>query len=338
MQSPEGGYYSAYDADSEGEEGKFYVWDQSEIQALLSKDEYAIFALKYGLDRQANFEGKWNLHDYESIHALSQQLNQDEASIRSHLKSAKKTLLKIRNQRMWPRCDDKILSAWNALMIKGMAIASRHLARPEYAESATQALDFIRSTLWKDGKLLATYKDGKAHLNAYLDDYAYLLDAILELLQVRWNSDELAFATQLADYLLANFEDKENGGFWFVSNDHENLIQRPKTYQDDAIPNGNGIAAYALARLGYLLGETRYLNAAERVIKSGAASIANSPIGHCALLLALEENQSPPITMIVRGDQTKIDYEKTYQPRQQQYFIPNDANNLPPALAEKKPM
>ncbi len=337
MQSPEGGYYSAYDADSEGEEGKFYVWDKADIQSLLSDDEYAVVANKYGLHRKANFEGQWNLHDYHPTTALAKQLDKDEATIRSLLTSAQNALLATRNQRVWPARDDKILTSWNALMIKGMAITARHLDAPDYAQSATRALDFIRSTLWQDNKLLATYKDGKAHLNAYLDDYAFLLDAVLELLQVRWQSDELAFAIQLADYLLEHFEDKQHGGFWFVSNDHEPLIQRPKTYQDDAIPNGNGIAAYALARLGYLVGDTRYLSAAERVLQSGLGSIAQSPIGHCSMLLALEETVLPPKTVIVRGQQEKAFSEKTYQPRQQLYFIPNDAEDLPMALAEKVP-
>jgi len=336
MQSTEGGYYSAYDADSEGEEGKFYVWDKAEVQALLSDDEYAVIANKYGLHRKANFEGRWNFHDYHASAALAKQLGKDEATIDALLASAKSTLLTTRNQRVWPARDDKILTAWNALMIKGMAITARHLACPEYAQSASRALDFIRATLWQEDKLLATYKDGKAHLNAYLDDYAFLLDAVLELLQVRWRSDELQFALQLADYLLDHFEDKQRGGFWFVANDHEQLIQRPKTYQDDAIPNGNGIAAYALARLGYLVGDTRYLVAAERVIESGLGAVTQSPIGHCSMLLALEEKVLPPKTVIVRGRQEKALSDSAYQPRQQLYFIPNDAENLPAALAEKQ--
>jgi len=227
-------------------------------------------------------------------------------------------------------------------MIRGMALAARYLDQPEYAKSATSAVDFIRNTMWRDGRLLATCKDGKAHLNAYLDDYAFLLDALLELLQTRWRTDDLSFAIELADALLAQFEDTDQGGFWFTAHDHEQLIQRIKTYADDALPNGNGVAAFALQRLGYLLGETRYLDAAERALKNAWAGINQSPMAHCAMLKALEEYLDAPQTVIIRGAERALaklqgELGHRYQPRRQVFFIPDTIPDLPDMLAAKTP-
>ena len=185
MQAPEGGYYSTLDADSEGEEGRFYVWTPAEVRDLLGAD-YDLFARRYGLDREPNFEGHHHLHVFATAADLARESSTSEADVLRRLDAARATLLAARARRVRPGRDEKILTAWNGLMIRGMAIAARHLGRPEYALSAERALDFIRATLWRDGRLLATCKDGRAHLNAYLDDYVFLIDAILELLQVRW--------------------------------------------------------------------------------------------------------------------------------------------------------
>ena len=235
-------------------------------------------------------------------------------------------------------------------MIRGMAMTARYYSDSEHADayekSATQALVFIRKTLWKEGRLLATYKadqvgKGRAHLMAYLDDYAFLLDALLELLQVRWRNQDLIFAQAIADTLLDQFEDKEKGGFWFVAHDHENLIQRPKSYTDDAIPNGNGVAAFALQRLGYLLAETRYLDAAERALKNASNGMDQIPTAHCTMLKALDEYLNAPQTMIIRAEEAelkglKAQLNKRYLPRRQCYFIANSEVDLHPALATKE--
>ncbi|MGH8208561.1 MAG: thioredoxin domain-containing protein, partial [Steroidobacteraceae bacterium] len=180
MQAPEGGYYSSYDADSEGHEGRFYVWDREAVRQALTTQEYRAFAPRFGLDRAPNFEGQWHLHVFQSVEAVAKSLELTVDAVAALLDSARPKLLAIRNARIWPGRDDKILTSWNALMIRGMAVAARTLERPDLAASATRALDFIRGTLWRDGRLLATYKDGRAHLNAYLDDYVYLADAVLE--------------------------------------------------------------------------------------------------------------------------------------------------------------
>src|SRR5680860_973597 len=248
MQSPEGGYYSSLDADAEGEEGKFHVWDRTQIEALLEPRDYAIFARRFGLDGPANFDGRWHLRVCADMNDLAAAFNTDEHTISTSLAKSRLTLFDVREQRVHPGRDDKILTSWNALMIKGMATAGRHLEMPECIASAQRSLDFIRQSLWRDGRLLATFKDGKAHLTAYVDDYAFLIDAALELLQARWRSDELAFACQLADALIDHFEDRTSGGFYFTADDHEPLIQRPKVMADEATPAGNGVAAPALAR------------------------------------------------------------------------------------------
>ncbi len=351
MQSPlnkgQGGYYSSVDADSQdtnghSHEGLFYLWTPDEVRKHLNKQEYAVFSKRFGLHKKANFDGNWHLYIDTSLQALAKTFSQTESDIQALLDSAQQKLFTIRKQRIPPERDDKILTSWNALMIRGMAMASRYLNKPEYAESATQAIDFIHKALWKENRLLATYKDGKAHLNAYLDDYAFLLDALLELLQVRWRTQDLTFAIQLADALLEHFEDKDEGGFWFVAHDHEPLIQRPKTYTDDAIPNGNGVAAFALTRLGYLLSEPRYLDAAERTLNNAAAGIHQIPVAHCTLLKALEDYLKAPTTVIIRGEHKPLEtlknrFNQHYTPNQQRYFIPADEENLPPALQDKNP-
>jgi len=328
MQSPEGGFYSSYDADSEGHEGKFYVWNREEVRASITDEEYAVFAPRYGLDREPNFEGHWHLHGFRPV--------TDETL----LESARKKLLAIRSRRIWPGLDDKILTSWNALLIRGMAIASRALGRDDLAQSATAALQFIRSELWRNGRLLATFNDGRARLNAYLDDYVFLIDAILELQQVRFDSAELEFAGELARVVLDHFVDDAGGGFYFTSDDHESLIYRSKSFADDATPAGNGVAALVLQRMGHLLAEPRYLQAAEGTLRAAWLSLEKYPHAHTTLLTALDELLNPPETLILRGPQTEItswarELHKLYAPRRMVLAVPDDAEDLPPALAEK---
>jgi uncharacterized protein YyaL (SSP411 family) len=342
MQSAEGGYFSSFDADSEGHEGKFYVWDLEEARGALTADEFKVFAPRFGLDRAANFEGRWHLHVYQSIEMIAASTKHSSAEVGSLLDSARVKLLAIRQKRVWPARDDKILVSWNALMIRGMAMVARAFGRKDFEESATRALDFIRSTMWRGGRLLATYKDHRAHLNAYLDDYAYLADAILELQQVRFRADELAFAQELLEVLLKHFEDPAAGGFFFTSEDHETLMHRSKSLSDDATPAGNGIAAFALQRMGYLLGETRYLTAAERTLRAAWPALERYPQAHTSLLLALEELVNPTEIVILRGSSSPIEawqreLAKLYAPRRLVLAIPADASDLPPALKDKAP-
>jgi hypothetical protein len=342
MQSPEGGYYSSLDADSEGHEGKFYVWNRDEVRAALTAEEYEAFAPRYGLDREPNFEGLWHLHVFRPIEDIASALGRPRDAVEATLDSAREQLLRLRERRIRPGRDDKILASWNGLMIRGLAVAARALGRDDLAESAAQALAFVRRTLWREGRLLATYNDGRAHLNAYLDDYAYLADAILELQQVRFRADELEFARDLLEVLLRHYADASAGGFFFTSDDHEPLIHRPKSFGDDATPAGNGVAACVLQRMGYLLGEARYLDAAEQTIRAGWAVMERYPQGHTSLLMALEEMLSPPEIVLLRGDPETIEswrreLAKLYSPRRIVLAVATDAPDLPAALAEKTP-
>jgi len=331
MQSPEGGYYSSLDADSEGVEGKFYAWTREEINRLLNEQEYITFAKSYGLDQASNFEGKWHLRIVEET--------TDERTLKL-LEQARQKLLQHRTTRIRPSCDDKILTSWNALMIKGMSTAGFTFNDDAYLASAEKALEFIHQSLYTDGKLLATYREGKAHLNAYLDDYAFLIDAILAFLQCRWEQKWLDMAIQLADQLLDSFEDKEHGGFFFTSHDHEKLIQRSKTFMDDAIPAGNGIAASVLNKLGHILGESRYLQAAESTLRAAWSSIERYPSAHNTLLHALDEDLYPPQSIIIRhgeGDfaQWIEAYRKNIQPYNLFMCIPKNTPELPGLLGKQ---
>ena len=302
MQSPQGGYYASLDADSEHEEGKFYVWQRNEIRDLLSADEYALVKPYYGLDSTPNFENhSWNLRVAQPLAGIAQHLNISAEQASARLASARTKLFAARERRIRPGRDEKILGSWNGLMIAGMAKAARTFNRADWLQSAQQAMDFVRGTLWQNGKLLATHKDGKTHLNAYLDDHAFLLNAALELLQTEYRSTDMAFAMQLADALLARFEDSENGGFFFTSHDHEALIQRNKTGQDDAIPSGNGIAAQGLLRLAELTGDMRYGEAAERCLKLFFPLMQRAAGQFSSLCTALDEAMQPPSMLVLCG-------------------------------------
>ena len=248
----------------------------------------------------------------------------------------------IRGKRVWPGLDDKILTSWNALAIRGLALASRALDRPDFAAAAGQALDYVRANLWRDGRLLATAKDGVAHLNAYLDDYAYLANALLELLQVRWRNADATWLREILDAMLAHFEDRKLGGFFFTSDDHEQLIHRSKSFSDDAIPSGNGIAARVLIRAGYLLGEARWLEAAERTLRAAWLALNRFPHGHVSLVEALDEYLAAPEIVIIRGTAAdganwQRELNKIYAPHRLVFAIPSDTADLVAALADKKP-
>ena len=338
MQHSDGGYYSSFDADSEHVEGKFYVWTPDEVKALLTPEEYAVAAPHYGLDGASNFEHEfWHLRVVQPLPDVAATLNLPLADCESLLAAARARLLTLRNTRIWPGRDEKILTSWNALMIKGMARAARVFNQPAWLASAQSALDFIHRTLWQDGRLLATCKDGKAHLNAYLDDYAFLLDALLELMQTEFGADDLQFARALADCLLEQFEDREHGGFFFVSHDHEKLIHRNKPGHDHATPSGNGIAAFALQRLGHMIGELRYIEAAERAIRLFYGAMQRQPSGFVSLLTALEEALTPPSVVVLRGEAPVLDewqraLAARYRPHTLVFALSNHLSGLPPSL------
>ncbi len=306
MQSDQGGYYSALDADSEGEEGNFYLWTRDEIKALLDTDDYPIFAHCFGLDRSENFENKWHLHTYKNNEQLARKFHRDINDIEILLTRCKNILQDARSQRIRPGRDDKILTSWNALTITAMCIAGRIFGQPALIDSARRALDFIHRELWREQRFLVTHKDGKSRLNAYLDDYAYMLNALLQYLQCDWDNTLLEWAEEIAGTLIGQFEDKSRGGFYFTGHDHENLIQRNKSFSDDAIPSGNGIAAYALQKLGMLLGNTHFLTTTENCLKAANDDLQQHAVADSSLLHALEEFLNPGVIIIIRGDRQDI--------------------------------
>ena len=341
MQSADGGFYSSRDADSEGGEGLFYVWTPEEVQTLLADDQYEIFARHFGLNVGANFEGKWHLTVHDSLNVIAGDTGRTEAELTDVINAARTALLKARTQRIAPDRDEKQLTSWNALAIRGLAISGRALDRPDLVRAAQKAADFIDENLLRDGRLLASHKNGESKFAAYLDDHAFLLDALLELLQAQWNSRYMEFAITLADLLLEHFYDDEAGGFYFTADDHETLMHRLKPLADEAMPSGNGVAAFALQRLGFILGDTRYLDAAEKTLRFAWQAIDEYPHGHVSLITALEEYLHHPETIIMRGEKAEIgrwltSAAKLYAPRRLIFAIPADTKNLPGALNERK--
>ena len=361
MTAPAGGFYAALDADSEHEEGKFYVWQREAVRELLDADEFAVAERRWGFDRPANFEhAAWNPVVASSVAEIAAALALPAEEVEALIEHARAKLFAERSKRVRPGLDDKILTAWNALMIGGLARASRagahapedgdirdgrifdSTARASASKLARSALEYLRASVWREGRLFAKAGDDSARFPAYLDDYAFLLDALVEFLQCEWNSDHFAWAIALAEALLERFEDREDGGFWFTAHDHEALIQRPKPFADDATPSGNGIAARALLRLGHLTAEPRYLDAAARTLRAGWATMQQMPQACASLQRALGDFLYPRTHVVVRfadaaegrawRDATRAAVDR----RTDVYFIAHDAMGLPATIAAQK--
>ena len=274
MRHEGGAFFAALDADSEGEEGLYYLWKPDEVRELLPDGEYDGFAARYGLDRGPNFE--------ESAWHLVERPASDAAE--ADFSAARQRLLEARTRRERPMRDEKLLTAWNAMTVRGLAIAGRCLERPDLTAAAEEAADFIIAELTQDGRLLACWTDGRAGGEGFLDDYAFFIDALLEL-----GGKRQATAEALARTMLDSFEDPDNGGFFFTSPNHETLIHRPRSVSDDALPSGAAVAARALLRLSQIAPGMRYAAAAERVLRTGWEHMSQHPLSHTALCLALDE-------------------------------------------------
>ncbi len=342
MRHPEGGFFSALDADSEGQEGKFHLWRRERVKRLLTDDEYLVMETLYGLDKPANFEGQWNLYRRDAWRSVVERLFLDPEQAAALLASAKAKLFQERAKRPRPGLDDKVLTSWNALAIKGLAKAAVVLDQPAWLEAAEAAMDFVRAQLWRDGELIATWKEGVAKHTAYLDDYANLLDALVTLLQIRWRDEDAIFARELADGALEHFMDEDTGGFFFTAHHHEKLISRPKPSSDGAQPPGNGVIALAFQRLGHLFGNAAYLDAADRTLAWARGMMESHPMGHCCLLTALEEQVHAPELVIMRGEDEGLHEWRQalvegFRPWQQVYSIPFTARVIPPYLPRTSP-
>ncbi|HEU5106642.1 MAG TPA: thioredoxin domain-containing protein [Solirubrobacterales bacterium] len=293
MRGPEGGFYSALDADSEGEEGKFYVWTPEQIREVLGERAGPLLEF-YGVTERGNFEGKNILH----------LTGGPEATAPENLDEMRETLLAARAKRVWPGLDDKRLASWNALAIAAFADAGAVLGRDDYLDAARACAEFVLTQLRDEsGNLLRTYKDDRAHLNAYLEDHAFLLEALLTLYESTFEERWFTEAQALADTTIERFGDPERGGFYSTSSDHEELIARRKEVGDHPIPSGNSSAAMAMLRLAALTGERRYEEAGTGVFALFAEPAVRHPDAFAHMLRALDFHLSPTREVALVGDE-----------------------------------
>ncbi len=292
MRGPEGGFYSALDADSEGEEGRFYVWTPAQIRATLGEEAEAIIDF-YGVGEAGNFEGKSILHLAGGAAAPEPE----------GLAQARQALYGARAERTRPGLDDKRLTSWNALVLGALAEAGAALGRPDYLEAARACAEFVlRDLRDPEGHLLRTYKDGEGRLNAYLEDHAFLLEALLTLYEATFERRWFDQARALADTTIARFDDPERGGFFSTSDDHEELIARRKEIGDHPIPSGNSSMALGLLRLAALSGERAYEAQAIGVLHLFAKAAPRQPDAFAHLLRALDFQLAPTKEVALIGD------------------------------------
>jgi uncharacterized protein YyaL (SSP411 family) len=290
MLQENGGFSASIDADADGEEGGFHVWQRDEVERLLSAEQAARINRMFGLDQPPNFEGKaWHLVRHDGDAAAEPCLE------------ALALLRAAREKRVPPATDCKQLTSWNALCIDGLARAGQALGEEGWIDQASATLEFLRTHAWNDGGLHAVVAGGTARFPAYLDDYAGLLAACLSLLRARWRRADFDFALTLADALLERFMDHGNGGFFFTAEGAEAPIHRLRPWQDDALPSGNGVAARALTQLGHLAGDGRYLEAAGRTLAASRQEMERFPLAHAALMEALDEYLDPHALVIICG-------------------------------------
>jgi uncharacterized protein YyaL (SSP411 family) len=283
MTSPEGGFYSALDADSEGEEGKYYVWKKKEIRDVLGADA-EVFCLYYDVTDGGNFEGHTILNNNVSTSSVAFHFGMTEDKVRQIISEGTKKLLYVRSMRTRPGLDDKVLTSWNALMISAFAKGYRVTDEKSYLDAAEKCILFIEKNLISGTRLLRTYKNGKAKLQAYLEDYAYLINALVDVFELSSNPKHLELATKLANHMVEHFWDEKNNSFYFTADDHEQLIIRPKNNYDLSMPSGNSVAANCLLNLYHLTQEKRFLEVATKVMESFAIAAAENPFGFGYLL------------------------------------------------------
>jgi uncharacterized protein YyaL (SSP411 family)/aryl-alcohol dehydrogenase-like predicted oxidoreductase len=323
MTAPEGGFYSATDADSEGEEGKFFVWTPAEIEAILGEEEARRFCAYYDITDNGNWEGKSIPNVRRTIEQVAARLEISAQELRASLDRARPKVYEARRQRVPPGLDDKILTAWNGMMVSSMAEGYRILDDRRYLEAATRAADFLLGTLVRpNGRLLRTYRAGKANLNAYLEDYSYLSEALIDLYEAGGVSRYLLEAVRLAEILLADFVDGESGAFYTTARDHESLILRRREGTDGATPSGNAVAASALARLSFHLDRDDLRSAAQRAITAYGKQIALYPHAFAKSLAVVEFLLEGPAELALIGTSGEAGFEALRQ-EIGRHYLPN---------------
>ncbi|MDE1832030.1 MAG: thioredoxin domain-containing protein [Thaumarchaeota archaeon] len=294
MTSPQGGFYSAEDADSEGEEGKFYVWKKKEIQEILGKDA-DIFCLYYDVTDGGNFEGHTILYNNMNLSSIAFHFGKSESEIKQILKQSREKLYAVRVQRVPPGRDDKIMTNWNSLMITAFIKGYRVTGEWDFFQAATNCIEFIESQLTRDGELLHTYKNGHSKLRAYLDDYAYFVNALLDYFEIAPSKKHLDLAVYYANYLIEHFWDENQKSFFFTADNHEKLIIRTKNIYDLSLPSGNSVTAWVMLRLYHLTQEKKYLDISIKVMESLAVMAAENPFGFGQLLNTMYAYLQKPV-------------------------------------------
>lgn len=302
MLDQHGGFYSSQDADSEGEEGKFFVWTPDEINQVLNNRDAQVFSFFYDVSEQGNFEGKSILQSGYTKEAGARALKLDVEELTEILDRGRARLFAEREKRVKPFRDEKVLTAWNGLMLAAFAEAAAVFRNQDYLNIAERNADFLLSELQTEGRLLRTWKDGRAKLNGYIEDYANLADGLIELYQVSGDEKYLAEARRLADLMITEFWDADAGGFFFTSNDHEELIVRSKDFYDNATPSGNSAAADVLLRLSRFFGEEKYQRFALMTLRLAVPQIMRFPGGFGRALSALEFHFAAVKEIAIVGD------------------------------------
>ncbi len=303
MTDRSGGFYSAEDADSEGVEGKFYVWTKAEVISILGEEEGRVFCQYYDVSERGNFEhGTSILNTPQPIDDVARSFGIDRSSLEQIIRTGKKRLFAVREERVRPGRDDKVLTAWNGLMLTAFAEAANILGRDDYREVAVKNADFLLQSLMKENRLLRTYKDGQAKLNGYQEDYAYLIEGLLALYEATFDVKYFDTARQLADTMIEQFWDDADVGFYFTSSDHEELITRTKEYFDNATPAGNSVAAHVLLKLALLAGESSYQVKAAAILRTMRQAISRYPSAFGYLLGALDLYLSEAKEIAIIGD------------------------------------
>ncbi|MCY4606655.1 MAG: thioredoxin domain-containing protein, partial [Gemmatimonadetes bacterium] len=317
----EGGFYAAQDADSEGEEGLFFTWLLEEIEELLGEEDAALFARYYGVVPEGNFEyGRNILHVENELEGVARFLNVEPERLSQVVERGCEVLLAVRRQRIAPGRDDKILTAWNGLMISAMARAYQVIGEDRYLRAAVEAADFILQRMVCDGRLLHTYKDGRARILAYQDDYACLVNGLLDLYEASFELRFFAAAEHWAAEMVARFWDGEHGGFFYAGAEATDLIVRTKNPFDNATPSGNSMGALALLRLGAMKGDQALWQQGEQTLVLFEQLLRRAPAAGAQMLCALDFYLARPTEVALVGDQDEC---RTFAAALHRCFVPN---------------
>lgn len=334
MTSPDGGFYSAEDADSEGEEGKFYLWTEKEVRRILKKEEADLFIKTFNIETMVNPpEGQIEdntariLHIKRPVAEIASQMNMSEQDAQKLIEAAAAKLFEARSKRIRPHKDDKVLTDWNGLMIaalaKGARIFDNEGSNQRYIDAASRAVDFILANMkGEGGQLLHRYRDGQAAVQGNIDDYAFLIWGLLELYETTFDVDYINIALDINKYLLKHFWDEKDGGFYFTTDDAEPLLIRQKEIYDGALPSGNSVAMLNLLRLGRIIADHDLEKDAKRIGSAFSQGIKSSPSAYAQLMVALDFGIGPSYEVVIVGNE-KAEDTKIMLKTLREYFIPN---------------